>query len=211
MGANDGIVSLAALMVGVAGAFTSSNALLVTGVAGLLAGAFSMAVGEYVSVSSQRDTEQALLAKERYELEHYADNELDELAGLYEKKGLSTATARTVAQELTAHDVFAAHVDIELGIDPNNLTSPWQAAVASALSFTAGAVIPLLAIVLPPAGMRIPVTFVAVLAALVVTGIFSARTSGARVIPVTLRVVLGGILAMGITFGIGKLFNTALS
>ena len=198
-------------MVGVAGAFTSSNALLVTGVAGLLAGAFSMAVGEYVSVSSQRDTEQALLAKERYELEHYADNELDELAGLYEKKGLSTATARTVAQELTAHDVFAAHVDIELGIDPNNLTSPWQAAVASALSFTAGAVIPLLAIVLPPAGMRIPVTFVAVLAALVVTGIFSARTSGARVIPVTLRVVLGGILAMGITFGIGKLFNTALS
>jgi VIT1/CCC1 family predicted Fe2+/Mn2+ transporter len=207
LGANDGIVSLAALIVGVAGAAASSQTILVTGIAGLLAGALSMAVGEYVSVSSQRDTEKALLAKERYELEHYAENELDELTMLYQKKGLTPGTARTVAEELTKHDAFAAHVDIELGIDPHNLTQPWQAAVASALSFTAGALIPLIAIMLPPYSLRIPAVFGAVLIALIVTGIFSARTSGVRVLPVTARVVLGGVIAMAITFGIGKLFN----
>lgn len=209
LGANDGIVSLAALIVGVAGAAAPSQTILVTGIAGLLAGAFSMAVGEYVSVSSQRDTEKALLAKERYELEHYAETELDELTMLYQNKGLAPETARTVAEELTKHDAFAAHVDIELGIDPGNLTSPWQAAVASALSFTAGALIPLIAMVLPPETVRIPVTFLAVLVALMATGIFSARTSGVRVLPVTARVVLGGVIAMVITFGIGRLFDVS--
>jgi VIT1/CCC1 family predicted Fe2+/Mn2+ transporter len=170
-----------------------------------------MAVGEYVSVSSQRDTEKALIEKERYELEHYAESELEELTTLYEKKGLSHETALVVAKELTDHDVFAAHADIELGFDPNNLTSPVQAGVASALSYTAGALIPLLAITLPPESIRIPVTFAAVLVALIVTGVFSAKTSGAKTLPVMARVVVGGILAMAITFGIGKLFDVALA
>jgi len=208
LGSNDGIVSLSALMVGVAGATTATHTLLITGIAGLLAGALSMAVGEYVSVSTQRDTERALLAKERYELEHYAEMELEELASLYVAKGLKPETAKVVAQELTDHDVFAAHVDAELGIDPDNLTSPAQAGFASAASFTAGAIIPLLAIVLPPEAIRIPVTFVAVLVALIVTGILSAKASGSKVLPVTVRTVLGGIIAMAITFGIGRLFNT---
>ncbi|MEY4747767.1 MAG: hypothetical protein RLZZ416_816 [Candidatus Parcubacteria bacterium] len=205
LGANDGIVSLAALVVGVAGATESSGAILITGIAGLLAGAFSMAVGEYVSVSSQRDTELALLDKERFELEHYPEAELEELTGLYEKKGLSRPTAEAVAKELTARDVFAAHVEAELRIDPSELINPWHAAFASAASFVAGALIPVIAISLPPASTRIPITFAAVLAALIVTGILSARTSGARAFPVTTRVVVGGIIAMAITFGIGRL------
>lgn len=207
LGANDGIVSVASIVVGVAGASNSSGFILTAGVAGLAAGALSMAVGEYVSVSTQRDTEKALLEKERRELREDPTAELNELTGLYEAKGLSYATARKVAEELTAHDVFAAHVDAELQIDPNNLTSPWQAAFASALSFLSGAVIPLVAITLPPESIRIPVTFTAVLAALVVTGTLSAIAGGANKTKATLRVVLGGVLAMAITYGIGKAFG----
>jgi vacuolar iron transporter family protein len=207
LGANDGIVSLAALVVGVAGASDSTNTIFVTGLAGLLAGALSMAVGEYVSVSSQKDTEIALLEKERFELEHYPDQELAELAGIYEKKGLSRATAEIVAKELTAHDAFGAHVEAELKLDPHERTNPLQAAFASAASFIAGAVIPFVAILLPPASIKIPVTFVAVLIALVATGIISARISGAPVLKATSRMVAGGILAMLITFGIGTLFG----
>ncbi|MGE5541116.1 MAG: VIT family protein [Bacillota bacterium] len=209
LGANDGIVSLAALVVGVAGASVPSGVIFVTGIAGLLAGAFSMAVGEYVSVSSQRDAERALLDKERYELEHYAGPELDELTSLYEKKGLNPGTARTVAEELTAHDVFAAHAEAELGINPKELTNPWHAAGASAAAFTVGALIPLLAILIPPAPLRIPVTFAAVLVALTITGVVSARATGVKTIPATLRVLIGGILAMAITFLIGRLFEGA--
>ncbi len=209
LGANDGIVSVAALVVGIAGASDSSGVILVAGVAALLAGALSMAVGEYVSVSTQRDTEQALLAKERWELEHEAEHELEELTSLYEAKGLSRATAATVAKELTARDAFAAHVDAELHIDPNHLTNPWHAALASAAAFTAGAVIPVIAIMLPPASMRIGVTFVAVFAALLVTGTLSAQVGGANRTRAAARVVTGGILAMAITFGIGKLFGIA--
>lgn len=208
LGSNDGIISLAALVVGIAGATTSTSTLLLTGVSGLLAGAFSMAAGEYVSVSSQRDTERALLDKERYELEHFHEKEFEELVGIYQKKGLTAETAQKVAEELTAHDAFAAHVDAELGIDPHALTSPWQAAFASAGSFTIGALIPLIAIVLPPEPWRVPTTFIAVFIALIITGILSARVSGARVWPVTVRVLLGGTFAMIITFGIGKLFGT---
>lgn len=208
LGANDGIVSLAALVVGVAGASTSDSVIFVTGIAGVLAGALSMAVGEYVSVSSQRDTEQALIAKEKFELANYADAELDELISIYERKGVTPETARAVAHELTAHDAFAAHADAELGIDPHNLTSPWQAGFASAVSFTAGALIPLIAIVIPPAPWRVGVTFAAVLVALIITGILSAWASGARTVPVTIRMVIGGALAMAITFGIGTLFRT---
>ncbi|KND49507.1 MAG: hypothetical protein AB203_00300 [Parcubacteria bacterium C7867-008] len=208
LGANDGIVSLAALVVGIAGASASNETILLTGVAALIAGALSMAVGEYVSVSTQRDIEHALLEKERYELEHYADEELEELVGIYQKKGLSHETARVVALELTAHNAFAAHVDAELGIDPDDLTNPWQAAVASAAAFSLGAVIPLIAIVASPIEIRVPVTFVAVLIALIVTGLISAKLSGAGARLVIVRVIFGGLLAMLITFGIGRLFST---
>ena len=207
LGANDGIVSVAAIVVGVAGASSSAGYILTAGVAGLVAGALSMAVGEYVSVSTQRDTEKALLEKERRELRDEPEAELEELAGLYEAKGMSKATARIVAEELTAHDAFAAHVDAELHIDPNDLTNPWHAAYASAAAFLSGAIIPLLAIVLPPADWRIPVTFVAVLAALAVTGTLSAQAGGANKTRATLRVVVGGALAMIITFGVGKIFG----
>ncbi len=207
LGANDGIVSLAALVVGVAGATEDVGLILITGIAGLLAGALSMAVGEFVSVSSQRDTEKALLAKERYELEHYPAQELEELTTIYEKKGLSRNTAEVVAKELTTHDAFTAHIEAELGIRAQELTNPWHAAVASAASFFAGAVIPLVAITVPPVGLRIPATFLGVLLALTITGVLSARVSGARIVPVTTRIVFGGMLAMAVTFGIGRLFG----
>lgn len=209
LGANDGIVSVASIVVGVAGATDSPGFILTAGVAGLVAGALSMAVGEYVSVSTQRDTELALLEKERWELEHLPDEELEELAHIYEAKGLSRETAHKVAEELTAHDAFAAHVDTELGIDPDDLTNPWHAALASAVSFFSGAIIPLIAIILPPAGWRIPVTFVSVLIALAITGSLSAYVGGAAKTRATIRVVLGGALAMAVTYGIGKLFGVA--
>jgi VIT1/CCC1 family predicted Fe2+/Mn2+ transporter len=210
LGANDGIVSLAALLVGIAGATPSTQALLVAGVAGILAGALSMAVGEYVSVSSQRDTERALFAKERKELEQYPEAELEELTTLYQKKGLARETAELVAKELTAVDAFGTHAREELGLAPDELTNPWAAALASALSFFAGAIIPLIAILLPPEAWRLPVEFAAVFVALAITGIVSARMSGAPIAKVTARVVVGGILAMIVTFAIGKLFGTTV-
>ncbi len=167
-----------------------------------------MAVGEYVSVSTQRDTEEALIEKERIELAEAPEQELEELVVLYEAKGLSRATAKTVAEELTARDPIAAHVDAELNIDPNELTNPWHAALASGAAFLAGAAIPLIAITVPPATLRIPATFAAVLVALFITGMLSAHVGGARKVRATIRVVFGGVLAMAITFGIGKLFGS---
>lgn len=207
LGANDGIVSVASIIVGVAGASDSTGFILTAGIAGLSAGALSMAVGEYVSVSTQRDTEMALLAKERGELATVPDEELEELTGLYQAKGLSRETAALVAKELTAHDVFAAHVDAELHIDPNDLTNPLSAAFASAAAFFSGAIIPLIAVALPPAPLRLPVTFAAVFVALIVTGVLSAYAGGADKTRATVRVVVGGILAMAITYGIGKAFR----
>jgi VIT1/CCC1 family predicted Fe2+/Mn2+ transporter len=208
LGANDGIISLAALLVGVAEAVSSSGHILVTGIAGILAGALSMAVGEYVSVSSQRDTEINLLEKERFELKNYPKEEFQELVGLYEKKGLTKDTATKVAEELTEHDVFTAHAEAELGIDATSLTNPWYAALASAAAFTSGAVIPLVAIMLPPPEWRVGATFAAVLVALIITGLWSAKMSGAKSAGATFRVVFGGLAAMLITFGIGKFFGT---
>ena len=205
LGANDGIVSTAGLVVGVAAATTASGPILTAGVAGLIAGAVSMALGEYVSVSTQRDTEKALLEKERRELAEYPDEELAELAAMYEHKGLSATTAKLVAQELTDHDAFAAHVDIELNINPDELTNPWQAALASAVSFSIGALLPLVAILLPPPSARIPVTFAAVLIALALTGTISAKLGGSGQSRAVLRILVGGALAMLITFGIGQL------
>lgn len=211
LGANDGIVSVAGIVVGVAAAAAERGPLLTAGIAGLVAGAVSMALGEYVSVSTQRDTELALLHKERRELHENPDRELDELAELYEAKGLSADTARTVAEELTRHDPIAAHADIELGIDPHGLTNPWHAALSSAMAFTFGALLPLLAILLPPMALRIPVTTVAVFAALVLTGVVSAGLGGARKGPAVIRNVVGGGLALGITFAVGHLVGAAIS
>ena len=205
LGANDGIVSVAGIVVGVAAATAERGPILTAGIAGLTAGALSMALGEYVSVSTQRDTEMALLDKERRELVEQPDTELAELAAIYRGKGLSPETARTVAEDLTAHDAFAAHIDVELGIDPDELTNPWQAAISSAIAFTVGALLPLLTILLLPAAIRVPVTFVAVLIALALTGLLSARLGGADATRATRRVVIGGALAMAITFAIGHL------
>jgi VIT1/CCC1 family predicted Fe2+/Mn2+ transporter len=211
LGANDGIVSTAGIVVGVAAATTSRDPILTAGIAGLVAGAVSMALGEYVSVSTQRDTEQALLSKERAELHEDPAAELDELAALYEAKGLSTATARAVAEELTDHDAFAAHADVELGIDPTDLTNPWQAALSSALSFTVGALLPLIAILLPPSTLRVPVTVAAVLIALVVTGAASAALGGAPKARAITRNVVGGALALAATYAIGHLVGAVIT
>lgn len=209
LGANDGIVSTAALVVGVAGATDHTGFILTAGVAGTLAGALSMAVGEYVSVSTQRDTEKALIEKERVELQSVPEQELEELIGIYETKGLTHPTATLVARELTAKDALAAHLDAELHIDPNDLTNPWHAGFASALSFLAGAMLPLLAIMLTPALVRIPFTFLSVVVALVITGFLSAHAGDAHKSRAVIRNVLGGVLAMTITYGIGKLFGVA--
>lgn len=209
LGANDGIVSIAGLVVGVAGATTSQHIIFTAGMAGIIAGAISMAAGEYVSVSSSRDTEKAMLKKEKYELENYPEEELEELAHIYEHKGLSHKTARIVAEELTAKDPYAAHIDAELGIDPNDLTNPWHAAFASAASFLAGAVIPLIAVILPPEAIRIPTTFISVILALAITGTVSAKVGNANVLRATVRVVFGGALAMIVTYGVGRLFNVS--
>lgn len=207
LGANDGIVSIAGLVVGVAGATNSKTIIFAAGVAGILSGALSMAAGEYVSVSTQRDTERALIAKEMYELKHFPAAELDELTGLYQARGLSRRTAQMVAQELTTHDVHAAHFDAELGIDPDQLANPWQAAVASGISFTVGAALPLATITLLPVGTRVPLTFVIVMVALAIAGILSALVGGAKPLKPTLRVMVGGALAMAVTFGAGRLFH----
>lgn len=209
LGANDGIVSIAGLVIGVASATNSFEIVSAAGIAGIIAGAISMAAGEYVSVSSSRDTERALLQKEREELEKYPEEELDELIGIYEKKGLSHETATIVAKELTAKDAYAAHIDAELGIDPNNLTNPWHAAYASAASFLAGASLPLIAILLPPEDYRIPITFAAVIISLAITGTVSARIGGANIQTAVFRVVLGGALAMAVTYGVGRLFGVS--
>lgn len=205
LGANDGIVSTAGLVVGVAGATTDRSAILTAGIAGLVAGALSMAAGEYVSVSSQRDSQHALIAKESDELATMPDQELAELAVLYERKGLSADLAHQVAEELTAKDALRAHLDVELGIDPDELTNPWHAAAASAAAFTVGALLPIVAIELAPQMVRVPVTFVAVIFALALTGLISSRVGDAelRQARAIWRNVFGGALAMAVTYGVG--------
>lgn len=210
LGANDGIVSTAGIVVGVAAATTLRAPILTAGSAGLVAGAVSMALGEYVSVSTQRDTEKALLRQERRELRDDPAAELDELATLYEAKGLTPATARTVAEELTDQNPLLAHAEVELGINPEELTNPWQAASSSALSFASGALLPLIAILAPPTTWRIPVTMATVLMALVVTGAVSAGLGGAPKLRAVLRNVIGGSLALTVTYVIGHLVGAAI-
>lgn len=210
LGANDGIVSTAGLVVGVAGATGDRSAILVAGVAGLFAGALSMAAGEYVSVSTQRDSEKSLLEKERRELEEEPEEELAELTFLYMEKGLSEPLARQVAEELTEHDALAAHAEVELGIDPDELTSAWQAAGASMVAFTVGALLPLLTITLTPESFRLWVTACSVAVALALTGWISARLGYGRTGRAVARNVGGGLLAMGVTHLIGSLVGTQL-
>jgi VIT1/CCC1 family predicted Fe2+/Mn2+ transporter len=211
LGANDGIVSVAAIVVGVASATSAFFPILTAGMAGLVGGAISMALGEYVSVSSQRDSERALIAKERRELREMPEEELDELTGLLQARGLSDATARQVAVELTDRDPLAAHLSLELNIDEENVANPWHAAVASAVAFTIGAILPMLAILLPPVEVRIPLTFAAVLVALALTGALGARLGGSPVLRPTVRVVVGGALALAATFAIGSLLGTTIA
>jgi VIT1/CCC1 family predicted Fe2+/Mn2+ transporter len=209
LGANDGIVSTAGIVIGVAGATTSRSVIITAGIAGLAAGAMSMAVGEYVSVSTQKDTEKALLIKERRELEETPDEELEELTGMYEAKGIPRALAKEVAEHLTAHDALGAHAEAELGIDPENLTSPAHAAFASFIAFTLGSLLPLLAITLPPMSWRIPVTVTGVVFALAGTGFLAARLGSAPVARSLWRNVIGGLVAMAVTYGIGTLVGHA--
>ncbi|WP_308287386.1 VIT1/CCC1 transporter family protein [Actinomadura parmotrematis] len=209
LGANDGVVSTAGLVVGVAGATGSRSALLTAGLAGLLSGSLSMAAGEYVSVSTQRDSERAKLAMEERELAESPQDAVAELARAYEGKGLSPGLARQVAEELSRGDALTAHAEAEFGIDPDELTNPWQAAGASFLSFTVGALLPLLAIVLPPAGARLAVTVAAVVAALAICGWVSARLGEARPLPAVLRNVAGGSIAMAVTYVAGTLLGAA--
>ncbi len=208
LGANDGIVSTAAIVVGVAGATDQVLPVLLAGSAALVGGAISMALGEYVSVSSQRDTEHALIEKERGELADDPEAELAELVGLYEHQGLSHATATAVAAELTAKDALKAHLSIELNIDQDDVVSPWHAAIASAIAFTVGALLPLATILLVPHPARIVATFVAVLLALALTGYLAAWIGGARRIRAIARTVIGGAIALVATFLVGSLFGT---
>ena len=210
LGANDGIVSVAGIVVGVAGATTARGPIFTAGLAGLVAGAVSMALGEYVSVSSQRDSERAQITQEKRELAESPEAELTELTALYEAKGLSAATARTVATELTDRGALAAHLDAELHIDPADIPSPVQAAGASAVSFVSGALLPMLAILLPPAGLRVPLTFATVLVALALTGAVSARLGGSDVRRAVVRLVIGGAIGLAFTYAIGRLFGTAI-
>lgn len=210
LGANDGIVSTAGIVMGVAGATTDRASILVAGVAGLAAGALSMAAGEYVSVSTQRDSELALLAKERRELAEDPVDEMEELAGLYMMRGLDEDLALEVARQLSTKDALSAHAEVELGIDPDDITSPWSAAWVSMLSFTFGALLPLLTITLVPAGLRLWVTVVAVTAALALTGWASSRFGYGAAGRAVLRNIIGGLLAMGVTYAIGSVIGSRL-
>jgi vacuolar iron transporter family protein len=210
LGANDGIVSTASLVVGVAAAEATPHAVLVAGVAGLVAGALSMAAGEYVSVSSQADTEQADLNLERRELAAEPRAEEDELAGIYERRGLDAALARTVAQQLMARDALAAHARDELGLTAELAARPLQAALASAATFSVGAAVPILTIVVVPASALVLVVSIVSLLCLVALGALAARTGGASATTGALRVAFWGALAMAVTAGVGRLFGTAV-
>ena len=211
LGANDGIISTACLILGVAEADATRSTIITAGVAGLVAGAASMAIGEYVSVSSQRDAEQADIAKETWELEHTPEHELDELTAIYKGKGLTQELARAVAVQLTKEDALKVHMAEELGITHLTLARPVQASVSSAGSFSVGAAIPLIAVALASSSQRIATTIVVAVFALVALGISSAKAGGAHPLRPTFRVVFGGLVAMAFTMAIGRLVGTVVS
>ena len=205
LGANDGLISTASLVVGVAAADNSRTAVLIAGIAGLTAGGLSMAAGEYVSVSSQLDAERADLAREQAELEADPEAEVDELAAIYRRRGLSSVLARQVAVELSAHDRLPIHAREELGIDVKALARPTQASMVSALSFVTGALLPVLVVALAPASIRTALTIVSTLVGLTVLGVTGASLGGAPRGRAAVRVVVGGALALVIAIGIGRL------
>lgn len=210
LGANDGVVSTASLVVGVAAAEAARGQILLAGVAGLVAGAMSMAAGEYVSVSSQADSEEADLRREQRELERNPENELRELARIYEHRGLDASLARQVAEQLSAHDALGAHARDELGLSEIHAARPIQAALASALAFAVGAALPLGVVVAVPREATGPLVTAASLASLAVLGAVAARAGGAGVIRGASRVVLWGAVAMGLTALVGRAVGTIL-
>jgi vacuolar iron transporter family protein len=208
LGANDGILSTSSLIVGVAASSAGRGAVLTAGIAGVVAGALSMAAGEYVSVSSQRDTERADLKRERHELATDAEGELIELTGIYMQRGLDRTLARQVAEQLTANDALAAHARDELGISALSIARPVQAALASAAAFATGALLPLLVTWIVPERLIEAAVSPASLAFLALLGAVAARTGGASMLKGALRITFWGALAMGITAGVGALFGT---
>jgi VIT1/CCC1 family predicted Fe2+/Mn2+ transporter len=211
LGANDGIVSTASLIVGVAASDASRSSVLVAGVAALFAGAMSMAAGEYVSVSSQSDTEKADLAREKGELAHKPELEREELIRIYEARGVDRKTAEAVADQMTAHDALGAHSRDELGLSETMSARPLQAAITSALTFTAGAAAPLLIVAVVPVALLIPAVAIISLLCLAVLGTLGAKAGGAPLAPSLLRVTFWGALAMAVTAGVGRLFGTAVA
>ena len=211
LGANDGIISTACLILGVAAANASRETIITAGIAGLVAGAASMAIGEYVSVSSQRDAEQADIAKEKWELEHTPEHELDELTEIYVAKGLSNQLARDVAVELTKGDALKAHMAEELGISHATMARPLQASVSSASSFSIGAAIPLVAAALASSSQRIATTIVVAVFALVALGVSSSKAGGAHPARPTARIVVGGLVAMAFTMAVGHFVGIAVA
>jgi VIT1/CCC1 family predicted Fe2+/Mn2+ transporter len=211
LGANDGLLSTAGLLVGVASASASSSVLLATGVASIVAGAGSMAVGEYSSVSSQRDAERADLRREAEELRDMPNAELRELTGIYERRGLDRELARTVAEALMAEDALAAHARDELGLDPQSLARPVQAAVTSAVSFSLGALLPLGVVLLVTGGARVPALVAVTIVGLAALGVLGARLGHAPLVPAAFRVAIGGIAAMGLAAAVGRLFDVAVT
>ncbi len=211
LGANDGIVSTAGIVLGVAGAAASKESILVAGFAGLVAGAISMAAGEFVSVSSQRDSEKAFLRGRRKHIAANHDSIAEELVEIYQAKGISKKTAIQAAHELKEKGFLTRELEKESGIDPDDISSPWAAAIASALSFTAGAIVPLAAVAFAPDPLRIWITATAVLLSLILTGTLSARAGQANQLRAALRIVVWGIGAMAITYAIGHLVGTQLA
>ena len=211
LGANDGIISTACLVLGVAAATAERSTILTAGMAGLVAGAASMALGEYVSVSSQRDSEQSDIAKEKWELEHTPEIELAELAGIYRKKGLPQALAHEVAVELTRHDALKTHLAEELGIHEATRARPVQASVGSAGSFAVGSAIPLIAVALFTEAMRFTGTIAVVVLTLVALGVSSSKYGGSKPTRPVLRVVIGGLIAIAVTMAVGNVFGAAVA
>lgn len=210
LGANDGVVSVSSILMGVAGATDNTGAIFTAGLAALVAGALSMAVGEYVSVSSQSDAEKAYIKRERQLLKQDPEGQFEELVEAYVSKGIDQKTAHKVATELSGQDALKAHLMTEFGLNEDDVVNPMHAAVASFLSFSVGGIIPFITILVAPFSWRISATVIAVVAALIVTGYLSASVGGASKRRAIARVVFGGLLAMVITYCIGKWFGTAV-
>lgn len=210
LGANDGIVSVAATVVGVAAATSEITPVLLAGVAAVIAGALSMAVGEYVSVASAADSQRTIISTLRSTLRREPEDELENLARAYRQQGLSAETATMVARELTGHNPLSAHLKSRWHLDIDEVLNPWHAAIASALAFLAGSALPLLMILLTPVSSRIPLTVGAVLAALALTGFVGAKVGGASPLRPVLRIVLGGTVAIAATFAVGSLLGVAV-